>query len=51
MVIGMRIDITLDCVDLEVTAAFWQAALCYERDQCHRGTVRVPVSQLPQLET
>jgi hypothetical protein len=30
--VGMRIELTLDCVELEVTAAFWQAALGYVRE-------------------
>jgi predicted enzyme related to lactoylglutathione lyase len=28
----MRIELTLDCVELDVTAAFWQAALGYVRE-------------------
>lgn len=33
----MNIDVTLDCVDLEVTAAFWQAALGYGRGHVIEG--------------
>jgi predicted enzyme related to lactoylglutathione lyase len=28
----MRIELTLDCVDLDALAAFWQAALTYARE-------------------
>ena len=28
----MRVEITLDCVDLDVVAAFWQTALGYRRE-------------------
>jgi predicted enzyme related to lactoylglutathione lyase len=34
---SVRIEVTLDCVDLEVTAAFWQAVLRYDRDQVIEG--------------
>ncbi|MEO8888326.1 MAG: VOC family protein [Jatrophihabitantaceae bacterium] len=33
----MRIEVTLDCLDLETSAAFWQAALVYSRDQVIEG--------------
>jgi len=33
----MRIEFTLDCVDLEATAGFWQAALGYSRGQVIEG--------------
>ena len=34
---GMRIELTLDCVDLDATAAFWQAALGYAREDTIEG--------------
>jgi len=34
---GMRIEITLDCLDLDTTAAFWQAALGYSREDTVEG--------------
>jgi predicted enzyme related to lactoylglutathione lyase len=34
---GMRVEITLDCADLETAAAFWQAALGYAREQVIEG--------------
>lgn len=33
----MHIEVTLDCVDLEATSAFWQAALAYTRDHVIEG--------------
>jgi predicted enzyme related to lactoylglutathione lyase len=33
----MRIEVTLDCLDLETSAAFWQAALGYSRDHVIEG--------------
>jgi len=33
----MNIEMTLDCVDLEVTAAFWQSALGYARSHVVAG--------------
>jgi predicted enzyme related to lactoylglutathione lyase len=33
----MRIEVTLDCLDLEPMAAFWQAALGYVRDHVIEG--------------
>jgi predicted enzyme related to lactoylglutathione lyase len=33
----MRIEITLDCVDLDVTAAFWRAALGYRTEGVIEG--------------
>ncbi|MGH3447345.1 MAG: VOC family protein [Nocardioidaceae bacterium] len=33
----MRIEVTLDCVDLQATAAFWQAALGYAREDVIEG--------------
>jgi catechol 2,3-dioxygenase-like lactoylglutathione lyase family enzyme len=33
----MRIEITLDCVDLDATAAFWTAALGYRREDTVEG--------------
>lgn len=33
----MRVEVTLDCADLEAAAAFWQAALGYAREQVIEG--------------
>ena len=33
----MRIEVTLDCVDLDTTAAFWRAALGYDREDVVEG--------------
>jgi catechol 2,3-dioxygenase-like lactoylglutathione lyase family enzyme len=33
----MRIEVTLDCADLDATAAFWQAALGYQREDTVQG--------------
>lgn len=33
----MRFELTLDCVDLDTTAAFWQAALGYAREGVIEG--------------
>jgi predicted enzyme related to lactoylglutathione lyase len=34
---GMRVEVTLDCADLEAAAAFWQAVLGYTREQVIEG--------------
>jgi predicted enzyme related to lactoylglutathione lyase len=33
----MRVEVTLDCADLETAATFWQAALGYTREQVIEG--------------
>jgi predicted enzyme related to lactoylglutathione lyase len=33
----MRVELTLDCIDLDVAAAFWQAALGYAREDTIEG--------------
>lgn len=33
----MRVEVTLDCVDLDVVAAFWQAALRFGREDNVKG--------------
>ena len=33
----MRVEVTLDCADLEAAAAFWQAVLGYAREQVIEG--------------
>jgi predicted enzyme related to lactoylglutathione lyase len=34
---GMRVEVTLDCADLEAAAAFWEAVLGYTREHVIEG--------------